>query len=71
MDKSDILTCGSLSMVLLFSLLLSNDLSRLVLDLPIVLRYYYFSIYLFIYFLLALISHLILFTLCTICHKPN
>ena len=41
MDESDILTCGSFSIVLTFSLLLSNILSELVLDLCVILYYYY------------------------------
>ena len=41
MAKSGILTCGSFSMVLIFSLLLSNIFSELVLGLSIIFYYHY------------------------------
>ena len=76
-DKSDILICGGLLMVLIFSLLLSNIFSELVLDLSIILYYYYIFfifIHLFIYFIIyqnQLISRLILVFCVLFCYKPN
>ena len=86
MDEFDNLTCGSFSMILIFSLLLSNIFSELVLDLCNIL-YYYDNILQYIYsfayslnyllelsiyfFSLGLTSHLTLCILCTICYKPN
>ena len=40
MDESDMLTWGSFSMVLLFSLLMSNIFSEMVLNLCIILYYF-------------------------------
>ena len=80
-NKSNILTFGSLSLVLIFSLLLSNNLSELVFDLSIILYYYYNIlqyIYSFVYLLNYMLqffsgvnSHLILCILCAICYKPK
>ena len=58
MDASDKLTCGSFSMVLIFSLLLPNIFSELVLDLCIIL-YYYYNILQYIYSFVYLLNYLL------------
>ena len=59
MDKSDILTYGNFSMVLIFSFLLSNIFSKLVLDLSIIFYYYYYNILQYIHSFVYLLNYLL------------